>query len=141
MCIQPHSMSTKYFTPILNLLPNGKIVWISITELTLYLSYSLLTYSNYPCIQGILLTKVHCLKITTIFFSNLTPLYCWQRLWYIREYTSIFHLFVCSLRKWKYVMAKKNHVRDYCRFWLYYTQNMKKRRFSKSVCVCVTVCL
>ena len=42
---------------------------------------------------------------------------------------------------------QKNRVADYCRFWLYYTQNMKKSHFSKSVClcvclsVCVSVCL
>ena len=47
----------------------------------------------------------------------------------------------CSLRKWKYGDGKKNRVRDYYRFWLYYTQNMKKSRFSKSVCVCVSVSL
>ena len=43
----------------------------------------------------------------------------------------------CSIRKLKYGHGEKNRVRDYCRFWLYYTQNMKKSHFSKSVCVCV----
>ena len=46
-------------------------------------------------------------------------------------YTSIF------LKEWKYGDGKKNRVRDYCRFWFYYTQNMKKSRFPKSVCVSV----
>ena len=50
-------------------------------------------------------------------------------------------LLPCSLRKWKYGDGKKNRVRDCCRFWLYYTQNMKKSRFSKSVCVCVCLCV
>ena len=46
-------------------------------------------------------------------------------------FTSIF------LKEWKYGDGKKIRVRDYCRFWFYYTQNMKKSRFPKSVCVCV----
>ena len=54
---------------------------------------------------------------------------------YRRFFTSIF------LKEWKYGDGKKNRVRDYCRFWLYYTQHMKKSRFSKSVCVCVCVCV
>ena len=41
------------------------------------------------------------------------------------NFTSIF------LKEWKYGDGKKNRVRDYCRFWLYYTQNMKKSRFPK----------
>ena len=55
-------------------------------------------------------------------------------------------LLPCSLRKHErnmYGDGKKNRVPHYCRFWLYYTQNMKKSHFSKSVCVCacVSVCL
>ena len=49
-------------------------------------------------------------------------------------------LLSCSIRKWKYGHGEKNRVRDYCRFWLYYTQNMKKVIFRK-VSVCVSVCV
>ena len=48
-------------------------------------------------------------------------------------------LLPCSIRKLKYGDGKKNRVRYYCRFWLYYTQNMKKVVFWK-VSVCLSVC-
>ena len=51
------------------------------------------------------------------------------------NFTSIF------LKEWKYGDGKKNRVRDYCRFWFYYSQNMKKSHFLKSVCVWVCVCV
>ena len=52
-------------------------------------------------------------------------------------------LLPCSIRKWKYsmVMAKKNRGQDYCRFWLYYPQNMTKSHFSKSLNKFSSTCL
>ena len=37
--------------------------------------------------------------------------------------------------------CQKIRVRDYCRFWLYYPENMKKSFFEKCLCVCLCVYL
>ena len=69
----------------------------------------------------------------------------WKARWPSRVFTDrkldttaslwlIFKILYIFLKEWKYGDGKKNRVRDYCRFWLYYTQNMKKSRFPKSVC-------